>query len=117
MEDSRQQWENIAVVVRSLGRRVPADWVAKEVRVKGKLDYDPETFPIAEDHLILRFKVEMDYSMALKGGPWFVAGQLLAMESWEPDYVPSQRPIWKTIVWMRLPGLPLEYWLLSMIIR
>lgn len=79
--------------MRSLGRRVLADWVVKEVRVKGKLDYDPKTFLIADDHLILRFKAEIDCSIAFKEGPWFVAGQLLAMESWEPDFVPSRRSI------------------------
>lgn len=48
-------------------------------------------FAIAEDHIILRFKAEKDCSLHLKGGPWFVAGQLLAMEHWEPNFVPSQR--------------------------
>lgn len=37
MEDSCQQLENLAVFVRSLGWRVLADWVAKEVKMKIKL--------------------------------------------------------------------------------
>lgn len=69
------------------------DWVAKEVQMKCKLDYDPETFLIADDHLILRFKTKKDCSLVLKGGPWFVAGQLLAMECWEPHFIPGRRPI------------------------
>lgn len=38
-------------------------------------------------------------------------GQLLAMEAWEPDFVLSHRSIQKAMVWLRLPGLLLEYWL------
>lgn len=80
-------------MVRSLGRWVPADWVAKEVRVKSKFDYDPEIFSVTEDHLILHFRMEKDYATILKGGPLFVAGQLLAMEAWKVDFVPRRRPI------------------------
>lgn len=56
LEDSRHQWKNLFIVVRSLGRRVPADWVAKEVRVKSKFDNGPEIFLVAEDHIILLFE-------------------------------------------------------------
>lgn len=35
---------------RSLGWKVSIEWVAKEVKAKGKLDYNPETFSLAEDH-------------------------------------------------------------------
>lgn len=33
------------------------------------------------------------------------------MEPWEPNFVPSRRSIRKTVVWLRLPGLRLEFWL------
>lgn len=65
--------------VRTLGHRVLADWMAREVKLKLKFE-EPEVFPLAEDHLILRFKNDCDYALARMGGPWFVAGQLLPME-------------------------------------
>lgn len=40
-----------------------------------------------------------------------MAPQLLAMEPWKPDFVLGCWPIQKTIIWLRLPGLPLEFWL------
>lgn len=45
-----------------------------------------------------------------------MAGQFLAMERWEPDFVPSQKPIQKTMVWMMLSALPIEYWISHMIL-
>ncbi|EHA8589000.1 hypothetical protein COCNU_scaffold007514G000090 [Cocos nucifera] len=67
--------EGLAVITWSLARRVPLEWVAKEIKDKGKLDYDLESFFLAEDHHLLRFR-----AAALSGRPWFVTGQLLAME-------------------------------------
>lgn len=40
-----------------------------------------------------------------------MVGQLLAMEAWELDFVPGRRAIQRTIVWMHLPGLLMEFWL------
>lgn len=45
-------------MVKSLGHRVLADWVFREVRSKAKLDYDPEVYPLAEDHLIVQLWLE-----------------------------------------------------------
>lgn len=80
LDDLHWQWEGLAVVVRSLGRRVLAEWISKEVRVKAKLEYYSEVFSIAEDHLILRFRSERECSFVKTGGLWFVGGQLLSME-------------------------------------
>lgn len=73
--------------------------MAREVKVKLCLEEEPEVFPIAEGHLILQFKMENDFGLARKGGPWFVAGQLLAIKPWEPDFVSDRRPIKKAMVW------------------
>lgn len=109
LDDSHRQWEGLVVVARSLERRVPTEWVSKEVRVRAKLEYDSEVFLIAEDHLILQFKLKRECSFVKTGGPWFVGGQLLVMEDWELDFVPGCRAIQKAVVWLRLLGLPLEY--------
>lgn len=45
-----------------------------------------------------------------------MAGQLPAMEAWEPDFVPDRRSIQKAVVWLRLSRLPLEYWLSTAIL-
>lgn len=74
-----------------------------------KLDYEPETFPLAGDHFILRFPTERDYALVWNTGPWLVAGQLLAVEPWESDFTPSRWTINKVVMWLRLPELPLEY--------
>lgn len=97
----------------SLSWKVPVEWVAKEMKAKEKLDYNPvETFVLVEDHQILRFHLEGDYAAAFKGGLWFVAGQLMAMDAWEPDFIPEM----KMVIWLHLPDLPMEFWMSSLIL-
>lgn len=44
------------------------------------------------------------------GGPWFISGHHLALQRWRPNFRPSTTKIEKTVVWVRFPGLPLEYY-------
>lgn len=81
------------------------DWISKEVRLKSRLNYDLEIFALPKDHLVPRLRLEVDCSMVKNGGPWFIAGQLLAMEDWELDFNLGRRVIQKMVVWMRMPGL------------
>lgn len=54
--------------------------------------------------------------VALNGGPWFVAGLLMAMEALELDFVLGVKTVWKIMVWLRLLGLPMKFWLSSTIL-
>ncbi|XP_008782044.1 uncharacterized protein LOC103701669 [Phoenix dactylifera] len=107
---ARSAWAPTSVMIRSLGRRVPADWVARELRAQGKLSYDVEVFIMAAGFLTVRFRSQEDRDAALENGPWLVAGQLLAMEQWKANFVLGVNTVSRTVVWIRLPCLPLEYW-------
>ena len=73
------------MLARSIGRRVPSEWVAKEFKFKGQLQYDSKPFALAKDHHLVRFWSEEDCRKVLDRGPWFAIGQLLAVEPWVPD--------------------------------
>ncbi|XP_038982918.1 uncharacterized protein LOC103719554 [Phoenix dactylifera] len=110
MEMGRAAWRDTAVIMRSLGRRVPVEWIKRELRVAGKLDYDVEDFLMADETFVFRFQSERDREAAMEAGPWLVAGQLLAMERWRPNFVPGTNQLCRAVVWLRLPSLPTEYW-------
>lgn len=40
-------------------------------------------------------------------GPCVVAGQILAMEKWRPDFTPTEDAIQHAAVWVRFPDLPM----------
>lgn len=69
IEDSRQQWKGLTVLVWSLDR-VLAEWISKEVRLKAKIDFDSEIFFIEDDHFILGFKAKRECSSIIHY-PWW----------------------------------------------
>ena len=71
---ARRQWEEVFILVRSIGRQVPLAWVAKEFRNRRQLQYESEAFALAEDDHLIWFQSTMDYEGILLGGPWFVVG-------------------------------------------
>ncbi|XP_038985508.1 uncharacterized protein LOC120111717 [Phoenix dactylifera] len=117
LEESRGFWKDLAVLVRSLGRQVPADWVVKEVRRALKLDYNPECFTMMDGYMTLCLACEVHREAAVKFGPWMVAGQVHAMERWRPNFVPGRDDIGRGVVWLRLPRLPLEFWRTPIILQ
>jgi hypothetical protein len=52
----------------------------------------------------------------LTGGPWSVSGAALALERWRKNFKPNRDTVSKATVWIRLPGLPNEYWERDMVI-
>ncbi|XP_038972704.1 uncharacterized protein LOC120104882 [Phoenix dactylifera] len=109
IEAARLEWEGQAAVVRSFSHRVPAEWVAKDVAAQSKMK-EVVAVPLAGGYLALRFRSTEDQDRALSEGPWVVAGQLLAMTPWVPDFEPGEEAVQTAMVWLRLPRLPPEYW-------
>ncbi|XP_008779482.2 uncharacterized protein LOC103699210 [Phoenix dactylifera] len=46
-----------------------------------------------------------------------VAGQLLAVDQWWPNFVPGAGGVGRVVVWLWLSGLPLDYWKSITILR
>lgn len=97
------------MIALSLGRRISMEQIAKEFSDQGKLEYDPES-SLVEYHHIIWFKSETDCKGIFNGGPWFIAGQLLAVEPWVANFVPSANMVQRTMIWIRLSRLSMECW-------
>ncbi|XP_026385373.1 uncharacterized protein LOC113280965 isoform X5 [Papaver somniferum] len=54
----------------------------------------------------LSFKANAMWKLS---GPWFIVGHHLSLRRWKPDFKPSEASVNTTVVWARLPELPLEY--------
>ncbi|KAI0524521.1 hypothetical protein KFK09_003895 [Dendrobium nobile] len=46
----------------------------------------------------------------LRGGPWFIGGNLVGLDRWTPNFSPASMEGLSSPVWIRLPNLPLQYW-------
>ncbi|KAJ0101782.1 hypothetical protein Patl1_05175 [Pistacia atlantica] len=60
--------------------------------------------------LIIKLTGRMDYEYALTGGPWLMFDHYLTLKQWHPDFDPAMAMIDRILAWIRLPGLPVEYY-------
>ena len=51
-----------------------------------------------------------DRARVLKDGPWFVGGHYVSIRCWEPNFMATTANLSAVAVWIRLPGLPIEYY-------
>ncbi|KAG1326735.1 hypothetical protein COCNU_01G006690 [Cocos nucifera] len=53
----------------------------------------------------------------MANGPWIMAGQVLALEHWRPNFSAGTDSVNTATLWMRLPDLPMEMWDRSLLLR
>ncbi|KAI3852730.1 hypothetical protein MKX03_002291, partial [Papaver bracteatum] len=104
-----QPWKN-CLIGKVVGKTVGYKYISIKTRElwnpSGKLDI----LDLGCDFYLFKFEFPDDYKHALLEGPWFVNGHHLAMMRWSTNFRPSESSINRTVVWARLPELPLEYY-------
>jgi hypothetical protein len=65
---------------------------------------------LGNEYYLVAFSHEEDQSAALMNGPWFIYDHYLTVKEWSPNFHPTSDTIKKVAVWVRIPGLPIEYY-------
>ncbi|CAN1177378.1 hypothetical protein LINPERHAP2_LOCUS33069 [Linum perenne] len=58
---------------------------------------------------IVRFEIVADYERAMFGGPWMINDHYVVIQEWRPYFRPEETFLSTLRVWVRLLGLPFEY--------
>ncbi|CAN1148712.1 hypothetical protein LINPERHAP2_LOCUS16637 [Linum perenne] len=58
---------------------------------------------------VVKFDTIEDFDHAMFGGPWMVGDHYVVIQNWRPYFRPEDASLTTLRVWVRLPGLPLEY--------
>lgn len=74
-----------------------------------KLEWGCELIDLEKGFYVARFYSAEDYNRVLEGEPWIILGHYLTVTKWKPNFRPSLAKITSTLVWLRLPEVPLEY--------
>ena len=69
-----------------------------------------ECIDLGNDFFLIRFSIIKDRARVLKGGLWFVEGHYLSIRCWELNFMAEIANLSAVAVWIRLPGLPIEYY-------
>jgi hypothetical protein len=98
------------VVVKLLGRRI--GYKALETRLKqmwvrrGVINI----IDLSNDYYLVAFSHEEDQYSALMDEPWFIYDHYLTVKEWSPNFHPASDTIKEVAVWLRISGLPIEYY-------
>lgn len=74
--------------------------------IQGKMDLSA----IGNGYYLASFYSKDDYYFALEGGPWIIQNHYLTVQTWKSNFNPWNEQIRKLAVWVRLPGLPVDYY-------
>lgn len=115
-KQSWQQWRR-ALVIRVLGKTFSFRILEPRIRKLWQLEHDCELIDIDKGYLVARFYSQEDYLKVINGGPWTVLDHYLTISKWTPNLKPGETEISRTLVWLRLPRLPLEMFVESTLLR
>nr|POE83481.1 hypothetical protein CFP56_52333 [Quercus suber] len=59
---------------------------------------------------LIKFELQSDLQVVLKGGPWYVGQHFLAIRKWELEFKAEEASLFFVAVWIRLPRLPIEFY-------
>ncbi|CAN1131001.1 hypothetical protein LINPERHAP2_LOCUS6156 [Linum perenne] len=83
-----------------MSRKLPQLWAKKgAVRVSD----------VGFGFYIVNFETISDYDRAMFGGPWMVNDHYVVIQEWRPYFQPEETFLSTLRVWVRLPGIPFEY--------
>lgn len=106
--DLWQPWRR-ALVIKLFGKNISYKGLSDRLQELWRLQKGMELTDLDDNYFMVRFYERGDYIHVLEGGPWTIMGHYLTISKWQPYLNPSESKIENTLVWLRLPGLPVEF--------
>lgn len=94
----------------SFRKNVRYRFLLQKLQQLWKLDEELKLMDLGKDYYLVKFKFDYNYSKVLHEGPWFVGQHFLTIRHWVPKFYPDTTESKETALWIRLLGLPLEFY-------
>ncbi|XP_061350985.1 uncharacterized protein LOC133296046, partial [Gastrolobium bilobum] len=99
-----------AVIVKLLGKKVGVRFLLNRLLRMWNISSTYEFIGLENDYFLFRFSNKNYYSHVLEDVPWIIADHYLVVQRWRPFFNPYDDEIRKLAVWIRIPGLPIEFY-------
>ncbi|KAF6149293.1 hypothetical protein GIB67_026149 [Kingdonia uniflora] len=66
--------------------------------------------PVGKGYITILLDNEEDRNKIWSGGPWIIGKQLLGLSPWSPFFDPEKQKNSHALVWVKFPGLGVEFW-------
>ncbi|XP_057755572.1 uncharacterized protein LOC130974734 [Arachis stenosperma] len=97
-----------SLIVKVLGKRLNLGFMEQRLKRDWVKKGTINVIDMDRDYFLVHFSNEDDYSHALTGGPWMVAGHYLIVQCRRPFFLESEKAVRKIAAWIRIPNLPIE---------
>lgn len=119
VDECKQLWApwRRALVVKLLGRNVSSRILSQRLTDMWALNRRLEIVDLEDGFFVVRFVSKEDYMAALENYPWTIQGHYLTISKFWHGFLPSAEKLSFTLVWVRIPRLPLEYFHENVLMR
>ncbi|CAN1131806.1 hypothetical protein LINPERHAP2_LOCUS6604 [Linum perenne] len=106
-----------AIIINTLGKVFPYTFMSRKIpQLWGKKGV-VRISDVGWGFFVVKFDSVEDYERAMFGGPWMVGDHYVVIQTWRPYFRPEDSTLSTLRLWVRLPGLPLEYFDYSILQR
>ncbi|XP_058776020.1 uncharacterized protein LOC131650323 [Vicia villosa] len=98
------------VIVKMLGKRIGYKALENRLNQMWARHENLSIVDLGNDYFTVSFSSDNDQYVALMEGPWLIYDHYLSVREWRPNFCPSSDAIEQIAVWVRISGLPLEYY-------
>ena len=109
IKDLSEPWKG-ALILRMLGKSINYNLLHTKINTMWSLNGRFQLIDLGQSCYILHNVSESHKEAILTEGPWVIQGHYLVVRKWFPNFRPSVDRISSTIVWVRVPELPIEYY-------
>ncbi|XP_028797074.1 uncharacterized protein LOC114752509 [Neltuma alba] len=102
-------WQN-TLIIKLPGETLGFMHLRRKVKLMWQKSRNVDISDIGNGFMLATFQAREDYYFALEGRPWLIANHYLTVQTWKSNFNPWQEKIQRVALWVRLPGLPGEYY-------
>lgn len=102
-------WE-LAVTCKVMGRSFSQDFLKVELGKIWNWSGSLKLITVGKGFYTIKGKTTEPKSSILVGGPYFILGCLLWVQPWTPRFQSLSTNVNQFLVWIHLPGLPMEFY-------
>ena len=99
-----------SVIVKLLGKSIGYKALHSRIVALWKPMMEFQIVDLDNGYFIVHFEDPNDRLTALTKGPWTVLGHYLTVQPWSMNFNSEERYPASTVIWVRLPNMPLQYY-------
>ncbi|KAE8727842.1 hypothetical protein F3Y22_tig00005294pilonHSYRG00127 [Hibiscus syriacus] len=103
------KWTN-CLILKLLGKSIGFRALNERIRKMWMPKAEYELIYVGDGYFLANFSSLEDLRFALEGGLWIIYGHYLTVRKWFAEFHPSSTTIDSTAVWVRFPGLLVQYY-------